>query len=70
MAKRKPTYEKSISRLEEILQQIENQDIGIDELSDKIKEANEIIEFCRTKLKTTESEINQLLNKEKVEDQE
>ena len=69
MAKRKLTYEKSISRLEQILEQIENQDIGIDELSEKIKEANSIIEFCRTKLKSTEDEINQLLNSDKAEDE-
>ena len=45
-AKKKETYSQAIERLEKIVRQIDSNELEIDELSEKIKEANEIIAFC------------------------
>ena len=49
-AKKKETYSQAIERLEKIVRQIDSNELEIDELSEKIKEANEIIAFCTGKL--------------------
>lgn len=54
-AKKKETYSQAIERLEKIVRQIDSNELEIDELSEKIKEANEIIAFCTGKLTKAES---------------
>ena len=49
-AKKKETYSQAISRLEQIVSQIDNNELDIDQLADKIKEANGLIAFCQRKL--------------------
>ena len=41
--KKKETYSQAMERLEKIVSQIDNNELEIDELAVKIKEANEII---------------------------
>ena len=43
MAKKKETYSQAMARLETIVRQVDSNELEIDELVDKIKEANEII---------------------------
>ena len=52
MAAKKETYSGAMERLEKIVRQIDNNELDIDILSEKIKEANEIIAFCTEKLTT------------------
>jgi len=61
MAKKKETYSQAMARLESIVRQIEGNELEIDELVTKIKEANEIIAFCSGKLKKADAEIEKLL---------
>ena len=49
MAAKKETYSQAMERLEKIVRQIDNNELDIDTLSEKIKEANEIIAFCTEK---------------------
>ena len=49
MAAKKETYSGAMERLEKIVRQIDNNELDIDILSEKIKEANEIIAFCTEK---------------------
>jgi exodeoxyribonuclease VII small subunit len=37
-------------------------EVGIDALSIKVKRASELIQFCKDKLKTTELDVEQILN--------
>lgn len=57
------TYKKAFEELEEIIADIESGDAPIDSLLQKIKRANELMDFCKTRLKNTEEEINKLLAK-------
>ncbi len=55
------SYENAIKELEEIVTQIESEEISIDELSEKVKKASELIKLCKTKLFNTEEEVNKVL---------
>ncbi|MBO5932574.1 MAG: exodeoxyribonuclease VII small subunit [Bacteroidaceae bacterium] len=54
-------YEEAMKRLEQIVSDIENNKLDIDLISDKIKEAQELIKFCKDKLYKTDEEIQKLL---------
>ena len=68
-AKKKETYSQAIERLEKIVRQIDSNELEIDELSEKIKEANEIIAFCTGKLTKADQEIEKLLQEKRVSEE-
>ena len=53
------SYTESMARLELILSQLEEGIKSVDELSDLVKEAAELVKFCRAKLRSTESDIQE-----------
>jgi exodeoxyribonuclease VII small subunit len=55
--KRELTYSEAYSKLEKLVAQIESDNIQLDTLADKVKQANELIEFCEQKLRTIEKEV-------------
>ena len=61
MAKKKETYSQAMVRLETIVRQVDGNELEVDELVEKIKEANEIIAYCSEKLKKADTEIEKLL---------
>ena len=61
MAAKKETYTEAMARLEEIVRQIDANELELDVLADKIKEANKIIAFCSDKLTEVDAEIEKLL---------
>ena len=54
-------YEDAVKRLKTIVSEIENGDTDIDQLADNLKEAKELIAFCKGKLQTVETEIKKIL---------
>ena len=60
MAKKKETYSQAMARLETIVRQVDSNELEIDDLVEKIKEANEIIAFCSEKFKKADTEIEKL----------
>ena len=64
-------YNKAIKRLEEIIEKIENEEIDVDELSEKVKEAVELITTCKERIEKAEMEVKRVvddLGEEKTED--
>ena len=61
MGNKQLTYSEAIARLDEIVQLIDNNEVEIDQLADKIKEANKLIAFCSEKLIKAEKEMENLL---------
>ena len=59
--KKTTTYESAQTELEQILQDLQAEKTGIDELAEKVRRARELIEFCRSRLRLTEEEIRKLL---------
>jgi exodeoxyribonuclease VII small subunit len=57
-----PTYNEAITEIEEILQKIESGKLDVDDLTDKVKRVAYLLETCKKKLKTTESEIQKVID--------
>lgn len=55
------TYEAAYAELAAIAKEIENETISVDVLATKVKRASELITFCQSKLKSTESEVNKII---------
>lgn len=54
-------YEEAIKHLETIVSQIEKNELDIDQLADRLREAQELIKLCKDKLYKTNEEIKTLL---------
>lgn len=59
--KNETTYSEAIEELEAIVTEIENEDISVDVLSQKVKRASVLIGICRNALHTTEEEVKKIL---------
>ncbi len=58
---KKLTYSLAYEELENIIQEIEDEEINIDDLSAKVKRASVLLKFCKEKLRSTEEDINSIL---------
>jgi len=67
MAKINLTYEQALARIEEITGQIETGEMNVDELAKQVKEASDLLKFCKSKLFETEQEIEKILKEMEVE---
>ena len=59
--KKPKSFSEAHTRLKQIIDEIENNDIEMDEVTYKIKEAKDLIDFCHAFLKSTQGEIKKLL---------
>ena len=64
MTKKKLTYEAAYEELEQILQALQEEDIGLDSMAKSLSRAKELIEFCREKLHAVEEELENLYDEE------
>ena len=62
----KLTYEKAHTELLEIIEELEQNKVGIDLLEKKLKRAAELIKHCKNKLREVEKGTNELI--EEIED--
>jgi exodeoxyribonuclease VII small subunit len=53
-------YEIAYAELQQIVQDLQEERVGIDELAEKIARAGELIRFCRERLRTAEDEVGKL----------
>jgi exodeoxyribonuclease VII small subunit len=60
------TYESAYKELEEITREIENDAVSVDILSEKVKRASFLIEFCQKKLRQTEDEVGSIIKQIEV----
>lgn len=59
---KKLNYQSALEELEKISREIEDQTISIDDLSEKVKKASELIAFCQEKLRNTDTEVNKIIS--------
>ena len=64
MAKENINYTEAFDELQQIVREMENADITVDELSEKIKRCTLLIKLCKDKLTKTEAEISKIMEKE------
>lgn len=56
------TYEEAMKRLESIVTKIESGDMDIDQLATQLKEAKQLVSFCKDKLTKVEVEVKKCLD--------
>ena len=58
-------YEEAMRQLQEIVRKMENDELDIDQMSEQLKHAQELIKLCRDKLTKTDEEIQKRLKEGK-----
>ncbi len=61
MATKKVTYSKAIAEIEEILLKIENEELDVDELAEKVKRVSTLLKICKDMLLKTNEQVEQIL---------
>jgi exodeoxyribonuclease VII small subunit len=56
--KSEQTYNQAFEKLEELVEQLEDGNIQLDTLATKVKQANELIAICETKLRKIEKAVD------------
>jgi exodeoxyribonuclease VII small subunit len=58
---KEPNYTEAFEELQNIVSEIEQAEISVDELSEKVKRAAILIKICKAKLSTTEEDVARIL---------
>lgn len=58
-------YEEALHQLDEIVQKMERNEYGIDELTTQLKKAKELIQLCKNQLTKTDEDIKKILEDDK-----
>ena len=54
-------YEAALAELQTIVNKMENDELDIDQMSEQLKHAQELIKLCKDKLTKTDEEIKKIL---------
>ena len=54
-------YEAALAELQTIVSKMENDELDIDQMSEQLKRAQELIRLCKDKLTKTDEEIKKIL---------
>ena len=55
------TYKEAYQELQNILKDLENNETDVDVLSEKLQQANELIEYCKQRLAKIEVDVDKLI---------
>lgn len=61
MAIKTESYNEAIDKLKKIVAEIENGELDVDVLSEKVKEASRLIKLCKEKLFKADEEVKKIL---------
>lgn len=61
MAKKTESYQEAVGKLRQIVNEIENGDLDVDLLSEKVREATRLIKLCKEKLYKVDEEVKKAL---------
>lgn len=64
MTQKEMTYEGAMQRLEALAREMEAGDVAIDSLAEKLKEAQQLLAYCKAQLTKAEAEVQKLLKEE------
>ncbi|MCM1516363.1 MAG: exodeoxyribonuclease VII small subunit [Paraprevotella sp.] len=54
-------YEEAIATLEAIARQLEQNELPIDRIADRLREAQKLVAFCRSQLVSVDTEIKKII---------
>ena len=55
-------YEEAVSRLEEIVKKMENDELDIDQMAQQLKEAQQLIRLCKDRLAKVDADIKAVMD--------
>lgn len=55
------SYKEAVAEIEVILEKIENEELDVDDLTEKVKRVSLLIKLCKEKLHNTEQEVEKIL---------
>jgi exodeoxyribonuclease VII small subunit len=61
MTNKKISYNEAMTEIEEILEKIENEELDVDELAEKVKRVSVLLKICKDKLHKTNQQVEQVL---------
>ena len=61
MAVKKISYTEAMDEIEDILERIENDELDVDELAEKVKRVSTLLKTCKDKLTKTNIQVEQIL---------
>ncbi|MBM55354.1 MAG: exodeoxyribonuclease VII small subunit [Euryarchaeota archaeon] len=57
------SYDEAVNELQIILTALQDETLSIDQLTESIKRASELLESCNSRLTSTENEVNAVIQK-------
>jgi exodeoxyribonuclease VII small subunit len=60
-SKKTVSYNESMAEVEEILEKIENEELDVDDLAEKVKRVSVLLKICKDKLMKTNEQVEQIL---------
>ncbi len=70
MSKKSLRYSEAMEELTGILSELEAENVDVDELSQKVKRAIELIKLCKQKIQKTEMEVKKIVKEFEEETEE
>lgn len=64
------SYQQAFKEVQGIIDEIENGNVSLDDLGEKVKRASFLMNICKQKLHTTEQEVKSILDKLGVNDKD
>ena len=61
MAAKKVSYSEAMAGIEDILEKIENEELDVDDLAEKVKRVSILLKICKDKLTQTNDQVEQIL---------
>jgi len=61
MTAKKISYSEAMAEIEDILEKIENEELDVDELAEKVKRVSVLLKTCKDKLTKTNEQVEQIL---------
>jgi exodeoxyribonuclease VII small subunit len=61
MAAKKISYSEAMAEIEDILEKIENEELDVDVLADKVKRVSSLLKTCKDKLTKTNAQVEAIL---------
>ncbi len=63
MAKKEISYTDAIAEIEKILKDIDDGDLDVDDISEKVKKVSYLIKICQKKLHSTQLDVEKIIEK-------
>lgn len=54
------TYESALKELQEVIEDLRNEMVNVDDMTEKVKRAKELIDFCKNKLRDVGDDLDGL----------